>query len=255
MRKLPLHQLFRLNNAAMELLNIEPIEIIDNHEELWTYVILEKNKEFNKARKYLISTYGRVYNTESSKILKSTSGWKSKVAAYQSVALSYNGDRHSYLVHRLVAQSFIEKTDEDIEKERIFVNHIDGNPTHNYVWNLEWVTGSENMLHAAHTGLWKLPLGENRSTSKWTDQEIHFICQMMADGHKATYIYNVLGDVLKDPEKVQYERVRTLYKHIIHKTHWKHIAMLYDIDYTAFNYSKENANVKKAEERKAISKK
>ena len=136
------------------------------------------------------------------------------------------------LVHRLVAQAFIPKTEEDLELGRNLVNHLDGNPSHNWAWNLEWCTNGENMQHAVDTGLWVLPKGENRSTSKWTDDEVRIICAMMAEGHKATYIYHALLDMLKDADKVQYERVRTLYKHIIRQTHWKHIAKDYNIDYT-----------------------
>ena len=45
-------------------------------------------------------------------------------------------------VHRLVALCFIPNLDGKPE-----INHIDGNRSNNAVSNLEWVTGSENMLH------------------------------------------------------------------------------------------------------------
>lgn len=52
------------------------------------------------------------------------------------------------LVHRLVADCYIPNP---YGKEQ--VNHIDGNKFNNCVWNLEWVSRSENMRRAFSTGL------------------------------------------------------------------------------------------------------
>lgn len=251
----PLDAIIRINPDLMRIMNIPEVPLIDDHEELWTFIKLDKHKKFNNERRYLISNYARVYDIPRKVMLNDHTAWKSKVDYYRQVTLRYDDGIHfNYLKHRLVALAFIPKTIEDEKKGREFVNHIDGNPSHNWVWNLEWVTASENMQHAADTGLWILPKGEKRSTAKWTDAEVHIICKMMEDGHKATYIYQALGDMLKDPEKVQYERVRTLYKHIKKKTHWKHIACQYNIDYTKYNYAKEQASVKQVEEKREAAK-
>lgn len=243
--KKELRKLFIIPRELMADWNIPEIEPINSHMEVWSYVQLEDDPALTSLMKYMVSNYGRVFNkTEHRMLAIDTNGWSSKVESYRTVSLFNGNVRKHALVHRLVAQAFIPKTDEDLDLDRNIVNHKDGDPSHNWAWNLEWCTPSENMQHAADTGLWVLPLGENRSTAKWTDDEVRLICAMMAEGHKATYIYNVLLDMLKDPVKVQYERVRTLYKHIIRQTHWKHIAKDYDIDYTRFNYKKEAANVK-----------
>lgn len=56
----------------------------------------------------------------------------------------YDGKiKRQYYVHRLVAEAFIENPD-----NKRYVNHIDGNPSNNNAFNLEWVTNSENQIHA-----------------------------------------------------------------------------------------------------------
>jgi hypothetical protein len=56
----------------------------------------------------------------------------------------------NYLAHRLVAMAFIPNP---LGKK--FVNHIDGDKQNNNSDNLEWVTKSENALHAFKLGLMK----------------------------------------------------------------------------------------------------
>ena len=241
--------IFRLSSEIMEIMSIPNITLDDDHEELWTYVHGDKGKlkKIGKDRRYLVSTYARIYDVLKKKIMtpKESSFFKSTVSPYYTILLNISdGETYNALLHRIVASSFIPNPE-----DKPFVNHKDGNPSHNELWNLEWSTPSENYIHALKTGLKHEQIGEERSNAKWTDNEIHMICKMMEEGHKATYIYHALGDILKDP-KVEYERVRTLYKHIIKQTHWVHISKLYDIDFTRFNYSKEQSSVKKAEQRK-----
>lgn len=66
-------------------------------------------------------------------------------SGYLQVELSKNNKMHGYRVHRLVAESFVLNPE---QKE--CVNHIDGDKTNNKVENLEWVTRSENQLHAIY---------------------------------------------------------------------------------------------------------
>ena len=66
---------------------------------------------------------------------------------YFAVILHKNGIAHYFLIHRLVAISFIENP---LNKEQI--NHIDMNKKNNSVDNLEWCTNLENMRHSYANG-------------------------------------------------------------------------------------------------------
>ena len=238
-KKLDIETVFHFDEDLMELLNIPKIKLIDEYEEVWKYVKLDRHENLTKKKKFMVSSYGRVYNIKKGKMVNLTDSAKTSTGHYKKVVIVHDGISASYFVHRLVALAFMEP-----DPERPFVNHIDGIPYHNYLWNLEWVNNSENILHAVKMGLKNDKKGEDRTNALWSDDEIRLICSMMEEGHKATYIYHALGDILKDP-KVQYERVRTLYKHIIHQTHWTHISCDYDIDFSKFNYLKESGSVSK----------
>ena len=233
---------YRLDDEAYKEFGIPKLCPINDQEELWAYAVFDRHPEITAAERYIVSNYGRIYDTKKNRLLK-TSGevWDSSHRyKYQGVSIKNSG----YFVHRLVALAFYP-----IDETRPYVNHKDGCPEHNYLWNLEWCNNSENMLHAIRTGLKNEQRGEERSNSKWTDNEVRIICNMMEDGHKATYIYNELKRILNDDPKVQYERVRALCKHIRHRTHWTHISKDYNIDFSSHNYSKEQKSVENAKTR------
>ena len=69
-------------------------------------------------------------------------------AGYLTVQLLNRG--RMILVHRLVALSFLEN-----KENKPQVNHIDGDKTNNNLINLEWMTKSENQIHAYENGLQK----------------------------------------------------------------------------------------------------
>lgn len=122
---------------------------------MWKDIYLNGVKTF-----YSISDDGQVRNNERNKILKFGSE-----QGYSMVNLSVgNGVMKRRRVHRLVATAFIPNPD-----KKPYVNHKDGNRSNNNVSNLEWVTASENAIHARKTGL----IGAQR---------IRPVCQYNLDG-------------------------------------------------------------------------
>lgn len=67
---------------------------------------------------------------------------------YYRIGLTKNNKQKFYLVHRLVAKTFISN-----KNNYPVVNHIDGNTRNNCVTNLEWCTYSYNIKHAYNIGL------------------------------------------------------------------------------------------------------
>lgn len=111
---------------------VEP-KVIMNDDEL---------KEFEPIKEYpnyLIHRDGRVYNINRKLFMKPRLD-----KGYVSIILN---DKNM-AIHRLVATQFIPNP----ENKKI-VNHKDGDKLNNNVNNLEWVTSSENNLHAYKTGL------------------------------------------------------------------------------------------------------
>ena len=69
-------------------------------------------------------------------------------AGYCYVNLSVKDVCYIEAVHRAVAKAFIQNPESKPQ-----VNHKDGDKLNNNVWNLEWVTCSENHKHAIAAGL------------------------------------------------------------------------------------------------------
>lgn len=96
-----------------------------------------------KDTTYIVSSNGKVYNTKTKNIMKERLHGK-----YVIVTISIKGKTKSLRVHRLLAELFISNP-----LNKPYVNHIDGNKQNNNINNLEWVTNSENILHAYRIGL------------------------------------------------------------------------------------------------------
>ena len=125
---------------------------------------------------YDIYTNGDVYSHKTKKFLKRSSG---PSVEYPTVTLYINTIPHIVKVHRLVAEAFIPNDDPD---HKIEVNHKDGNKYNPDISNLEWVTKSENILHAFRTGLKHSKIGSNSPVSIYSDNIIKDVCVYLEEG-------------------------------------------------------------------------
>lgn len=100
---------------------------------------------------YQVSNCGRVKSIKFGKeiileLIKNKGG-------YYSVNLSKNGIVKNYLVHRLVAEAFIDNPDNLPQ-----VNHRDENKLNNNVDNLEWCTNEYNINYGTRTERYSKPV-------------------------------------------------------------------------------------------------
>lgn len=139
---------------------------------------MKKLDEFN----YFVTEDGRVLNasTLQERVQKLTK------TGYKEVGLYNKEIKKWYRVHRLVAQMYIPNPE-----NKPFVNHINGIKTDNRVENLEWVTHTENMVHASETGL--CPRGEDNTNSKLTEKQVIEICELLQKGLRNKDITSLLN--------------------------------------------------------------
>lgn len=139
---------------------------------------------------YQVSNFGRIKSLErqiparkgqfkpifiSQKILENVRNSE----GYLQVTLCKDDIKKTIKIHRLVAIAFIPNP-----KNKPFVNHLDGDKTNDFDWNLEWSTSQENCIHAHKTGLQVSYSGESCNLSKLTEKivlEIRSLYEVMSE--------------------------------------------------------------------------
>jgi len=110
---------------------------------------------------------------------------------YHRIALvNAEGKRKMWLVHRLVAMTYIPNPN-----SLPFINHINGVTTDNRVENLEWCDAQGNSVHAYGNGWVKLPnqKGALNSQAKVTEKDVQIIRRLSKQGYRGTHISKELG--------------------------------------------------------------
>jgi len=153
-----------------------------------------------------VSNHGRVRNAASGRV------YACPVATTGYHRFVYNprpGKRRAFaiFVHRAVMLAFVGPCPPGKQ-----VNHRDGVKTNNRLDNLEYVTGSENMQHAARMGLAWSHKGERHCRAKLTEEAVREIRALVAAGEQKKAVakrYGVSAFVVRE---------------VVGRRSWKHVA-------------------------------
>lgn len=85
---------------------------------------------------------------------------------YCRIILNKNGEKFRLLIHRIVALTFLENSENKSQ-----VNHINGIKNDNRVENLEWCTNIENIKHSVNNGLFTRPINAGRKKKLVIDNQ------------------------------------------------------------------------------------
>ena len=120
---------------------------------------------------------------------------------YRFVLLSYDGRRHSFLLHRLVAEAFLGPRPPGLD-----IDHIDNDPANCAAANLRYVTTQDNIKKSITNG----HRGKSRWNAKLTEAAVMEIRAMRLGGHHVSDISRLFGV----SEGAVY--------HVIRGDNWKH---------------------------------
>lgn len=135
-------------------------------------------------KKYEISNYGRIrsfcYDKDTGRLVK-----PGNIKGFHNVSLRVGGKKRSYLVHKLTAEYFIPRDND----EQTVVIHLDWNKQNNHITNLQWVTRDESYrrMHQLLQDTRKKS-GKMVTSSKLRPEDVSVLKGLLAKGVKQTVI-------------------------------------------------------------------
>ena len=106
-------------------------------------------KTLNENPRYQINEYGEIWDNEKLRYVKVSKTQHKNSYLFVNIYNYETGKRKLYYVHHLVMKYFgSSKPGDNYE-----IDHLDGDKSNNYVYNLDWVTHKENKLRAKAMGL------------------------------------------------------------------------------------------------------
>ncbi|WP_426235841.1 NUMOD4 motif-containing HNH endonuclease [Pararhizobium sp. DWP1-1-3] len=173
--------------------------------------MIEEWKDIPGWPDYAVSNFGQVMRIAKPKRGRGRVGaiLKARIpggGSYPAVNLSEAGLSTQWYVHRLVAHVFLGPCPEGEE-----VNHIDGNKLNPRLDNLEYLTRSDNLLHAFENGL-KTNRGQNNPRSVLSE---HDVLTIMAE---YTGAYGQCASFAR-----RYKVSHAAVQDVIHGRNWSHL--------------------------------
>ena len=177
-----MNKLIEMQKNVKAIVRIHENNLIKLNVEVW--------RSIENYDNYAVSTFGRVKNVKTGKILKA----RNDKYGYLRVNLYEYRVMKTHRIHKLVANAFI-----DNPNDKECVDHIDNNRTNNHISNLRFATANENQhnrkLNSNNTSGIK-GINWHKANKKWR-------AQIRIDGIK---IHIGLFDNLEDAKTARVNR-------------------------------------------------
>ena len=134
---------------------------------------------------YAVTSCGKIWSYRRQKFLKPAVNKN----GYMYVFLSKDNTYKKHYIHRLVAEAYIPNIDNLPQ-----VDHIDNDKTHNYVNNLQWITGRDNCRKSNNKPILQFDLDGNficewESATDVSREVKSSICECLKGRHKTALGY------------------------------------------------------------------